>query len=74
MRVLVEILKMIGIIIGLPLVAGFAVQFITYFLLSDRDIGATYGSVIAGIGAGAFALLIAIVIVLRRVADYDYGD
>lgn len=73
MRAIVEILKIVGIVIGLPLAAGFAVQFVTYFL-SDRDVGATYGSTIAGIGAGAFALLIAIVIVIRRVADFDYGD
>jgi ABC-type spermidine/putrescine transport system permease subunit II len=72
-RAIVEILKAVAIIIGLPLAFGFIVLGVVFWLL-DRDVGGAFGSTMAGIAAGVFGLIVAVVIVLRRVADFDYGD
>ncbi|MCC8966722.1 hypothetical protein H8A95_31455 [Bradyrhizobium sp. Pear76] len=41
------------------------------FALSDRDVGGAFGSGLAGIVAGLFGLVIAIVIIRRRIADVE---
>jgi len=72
-RIIVEILKAVTIIIGLPLVSGLIVEVVVFFF-SNRDVEGAFASGAAGIGAGVFALIIGIIIVLRRVADFDFGD
>lgn len=69
-RFAIEFLKATAIIVALPLVLGNAVALAVLFL-SDRDIGGTYGAGLAGYAAGAFGLIIAIVIVVRRIADIE---
>jgi len=70
LRFAIEFLKSIAIIIALPLGIGFAVE-IVVFALSDRDVSGAFGSGLAGIAAGIFGLVIAIVIVIRRIADIE---
>jgi hypothetical protein len=72
-RIIVEILKAVTIIIGLPLVSGLIVEVVVFFF-SNRDVEGAFASGAAGAGAGVFALIIGIIIVLRRVADFDFGD
>jgi hypothetical protein len=70
LRFAVELLKSIGIIIALTLGTGFAVE-IVVFALSDRDVSGAFGSGLAGIAGGILGLVIAVVIVLRRIADVE---
>jgi ACR3 family arsenite efflux pump ArsB len=72
-RAVVEILKAIAIIIGLPLVSGFVVEGVV-FLFSNRDVEGAFASGAAGIAVGLLALIIGVIIVLRRIADFDFGD
>jgi hypothetical protein len=69
-RFVVEFLKATAIIIGLPLISGFAVQIISFWF-SDRDVGGAFGSSLFGITAGCLGLIFAIIIVLRRIADIE---
>jgi hypothetical protein len=69
-RFAVEFLKAVAIILALPLTSGIAVETLVYFL-SDRDIGATYGASLAGLAAGVLGLVVAITIVVRRIADIE---
>jgi hypothetical protein len=69
-RFAIEFLKSISILIALPLGMGFVVEIVA-FALSDRDVGGAFGSGLAGIAAGIFGLVIAIVIVIRRIADVE---
>ena len=69
-RFAVELLKSITIIIALTLGMGFAAETFV-FALSDRDVSGTFGSGLAGIAAGLFGFVIAVVIVLRRIADIE---
>ncbi|MCC8949138.1 hypothetical protein H8A97_29560 [Bradyrhizobium sp. Arg62] len=70
LRLAIGLLKSIAIIVALPLGIGLAVE-AAVFALSDRDVGGAFGSSLAGIVAGIFGLVIAIVIVLRRIADVE---
>ncbi|WLA53923.1 hypothetical protein [Bradyrhizobium diazoefficiens] len=70
LRFAVEFLKSIAIIIALTLGMGFAVE-IVVFALSDRDVSGAFGSGLAGIAGGILGLVIAVVIVLRRIADIE---
>lgn len=70
LRFAVELLKSIAIIIALMLGMGFAVEFVV-FALSDRDVSGAFGSGLAGIAGGILGLVIAVVIVLRRIADVE---
>jgi hypothetical protein len=69
-RFVVEFIKATAIIVGLPLVSGLLTATIA-FRLSDRDVGGTFGSGLLGFAVGAFALVIAITIVMRRIADIE---
>ena len=72
-RAIFEFFKCVAIIIGLPLASGLAAHGV-WFRFSDRDVGGAFGAAMAGIAVAAFAFIVAVVIVLRRVADFDYGD
>ncbi|SFK03082.1 hypothetical protein [Bradyrhizobium sp. Gha] len=70
LRFAVEFLKSIAIVSALTLGTGFASE-ILVFALSDRDVSGAFGSGLAGIAGGIFGLVIAVVIVLRRIADVE---
>ncbi|WFU43323.1 hypothetical protein QA640_13245 [Bradyrhizobium sp. CB82] len=70
LRFVIEFLKCIAIIIALTLGMGFAAE-IVVFALSGRDVSGAFGSGLAGIAGGILGLVIAIVIVLRRIADFE---
>ncbi|MBR0801128.1 hypothetical protein JQ615_37805 [Bradyrhizobium jicamae] len=70
LRFIIEFLKAIAIIIALPLGIGFVAE-VVMFALSDRDVSGAFGSGLAGIAGGILGLVIAIVIVLRRIADIE---
>jgi hypothetical protein len=72
-RTIFEFFKCVAIIIGLPFASGLVTHGV-WFWSSDRDVGGPFGDTMAGIAVGAFAFIVAVVIVLRRVADFDYGD
>ncbi|WP_198961027.1 hypothetical protein [Bradyrhizobium sp. UFLA03-84] len=69
-RFAIEFLKCVAIIIALPLGMGFAAE-VVVFVLSDRDVGGAFGSGLAGAASGVFGLVLAVVIVLRRIADIE---
>jgi hypothetical protein len=69
-RFAIEFLKVVAILVALPLASGVAVLGIV-FSLSDRDVGGAMGSSLAGIAAGLLGLVIAITIVVRRIADIE---
>ncbi|MGY3588185.1 hypothetical protein ACVIGB_002856 [Bradyrhizobium sp. USDA 4341] len=70
LRFAVELLKFLAIIIALPLGMGFAAEIIA-FALSDRDVSGAFGSGLAGVAGGALGLVLAVVIVLGRIADIE---
>lgn len=70
LRFVIEFLKCIAIIIALTLGMGFAAE-VVVFALSDRDVSGAFGSGLAGIAGGILGLVIAVVIVLRRIADVE---
>ncbi|MHC2334942.1 hypothetical protein [Bradyrhizobium sp. USDA 4454] len=69
-RFAVELSKSVAIIIVLTLGMGFVAEAIA-FVLSDRDVGGAVGSGLAGVAGGVLGLVLAIVIVLRRIADIE---
>jgi hypothetical protein len=69
-RFAVEFLKSAAIILGLPLISGIGAETLIFFL-SDRDIGASYGASLAGLAGGALGLVVAITIIVRRIADIE---
>lgn len=69
-RFAVEFVKSIAIIIALTLGMGFAAEIIA-FALSDRDVSGAFGSGLAAIAGGILGLAIAVVIVLRQIADSE---
>ncbi len=42
------------------------------FALSDRDVSGAFGSGVAGVAGGALGLVLAVVIVLGRIADIEH--
>ncbi|MGY4498671.1 hypothetical protein ACVWYH_002602 [Bradyrhizobium sp. GM24.11] len=70
LRFAVEFVKSIAIIIALTLGMGFAAEIVA-FALSDRDVSGAFGSGLAGIAGGILGLVIAVVIVLRQIADIE---
>lgn len=62
----IEFLKAAAIIVALPLGLG-AVAEVVVMAISDRDVNGAFASGLAGIGAGIFGLVVAIVIVLGRI-------
>jgi hypothetical protein len=75
LRFAVEFLKCVAIIVALPLGLGLFVQIVVLFvllrLLGEGDIESAWGSAMAGIAAGALGLVIAVVIVVGRIADIE---
>jgi hypothetical protein len=69
-RFVVEFIKATAIIVGLPLFSALLTATIA-FRLSDRDVDGAFGSGVLGLVVGAFALVIAVTIVARRIADIE---
>ncbi|MFQ3457109.1 hypothetical protein PMN64_27880 [Bradyrhizobium sp. UFLA01-814] len=69
-RFVVELSKSVAIIIALTLGMAFAAE-LAAFALSDRDVSGAFGSGLAGVAGGLFGLVLAVVIVLRRIADIE---
>ncbi|MCS3449094.1 MULTISPECIES: hypothetical protein [Bradyrhizobium] len=69
-RFAVEFFKSVAIIIALTLGMGFAAE-MAAFALSDRDASGAFASGLAGVAGGVLGLVLAIVIVLRRIADIE---
>ncbi|UGA46507.1 hypothetical protein HU230_0010890 [Bradyrhizobium quebecense] len=69
-RFAIEFSKSVAIIIALTLGMGFVAEVVA-FVLSDRDVSGAFGSGLAGVAGGVFGLVLAIVIVLRRIADIE---
>jgi hypothetical protein len=72
-RAIFEFFKCDAIIVGLPLASGLVAHDV-WFWFSDRDLGGAHSATIAGIAVAAFAFIVAVVIVRRRVAAFDHGD
>jgi uncharacterized spore protein YtfJ len=70
LRFAVEFFKSVAIIIALTLGMGFAAEMVA-FALSDRDVSGAFGSGLAGAAGGVLGLVLAVVIVLRRIADIE---
>ncbi|UGY02775.1 hypothetical protein [Bradyrhizobium quebecense] len=69
-RFAIEFSKAVAIIIALTLGMGFVAEVVA-FVLSDRDVSGAFGSGLAGVAGGVFGLVLAVVIVLRRIADIE---
>jgi len=69
-RFAIELSKSVAIIIVLTLGMGFVAEAVA-FVLSDRDVGGAVGSGLAGIAGGVLGLVLAVVIVLRRIVDIE---
>ncbi|WP_316395793.1 hypothetical protein [Bradyrhizobium sp. 33ap4] len=69
-RFVVELSKCVAIVIVLTLGMGFVAEAVA-IVLSDRDVGGAVGSGLAGVAGGVLGLVLAVVIVLRRIADIE---
>ncbi|MCP1844837.1 nitrate reductase gamma subunit [Bradyrhizobium sp. USDA 4524] len=69
-RFAIELFKSVAIIMALTLGMGFAAEVVA-FVLSDRDVSGAFGSGLAGVAGGVLGLVLAVVIVLRRIADIE---
>ncbi|WP_375780206.1 hypothetical protein ACE103_16010 [Bradyrhizobium sp. ma5] len=70
LRFAAEFFKSVAIIIALTLGTGFTAEMIA-FALSDRDISGTFESGLVGIAGGVLGFVLAVVIVVRRIADTE---
>ena len=70
LRFAVEFVKSVAIIIALTLGMGLAAEIVALGL-SDRDVSGAFGSGLAGIAGGIFGFILAVVIVLRQLADIE---
>jgi hypothetical protein len=70
LRFVVEFFKSVAIIVALTLGTGFAAEMVV-FALSDRDVSGAFGSGLAGAAGGVLGLVLAVVIVLGRIADIE---
>lgn len=70
LRFAVEFLKSIAIVLALTLGIGFAAE-IVVFAFSDRDVSGAFAAGLAGVGGGMFGFVVAVVIVMRRIADVE---
>ena len=70
LRFAVEFFKAVAIVIALTLGMGFVAEAVA-FVLSDRDVSGAFGSGLAGVAGGVLGLVLAVVIVLRRIADIE---
>ncbi|TWC07002.1 hypothetical protein FBZ93_101293 [Bradyrhizobium macuxiense] len=69
-RFAIEFFKSVAIIVALTLGMGLVAE-VVVFALSDRDVSGAFGSGLAGVAGGVLGLVLAIVIVLRRIADIE---
>ncbi|HEX7921900.1 MAG TPA: hypothetical protein VF583_13165, partial [Bradyrhizobium sp.] len=69
-RFVVELSKSVAIVTAMTVGFAFAAE-MAAFALSDRDVSGASGSGLAGGAGGLFGLVLAVVIVLRRIADIE---